>query len=788
MQNLSIAEGLYLLHKPVSKTVAPVVTDIPTDHILCIDCSGSMSYELPKIRQQLKNKLSMMLKESDTVSIVWFSGKTQFGIVVENVPLHNAVDLTGVQRAIDNYLKPIGLTGFVEPLQEVEKLIGRVQKPGRATNLFFMSDGYDNQWSKEQILAAVDKLAPLVSSAAIVEYGWYCNRPLMVQMSERLGANEVFAENFPQYEPIFETAITKKIAGVKKVDVDITQAIHGFVFAIHDGEILTFSAEGRKVSVPEGLDMIYWFAELPTSANFITMTEINHPNCKPTTKAEILRALYASLIPLTQRMLSNDIFRVLKATGDVRLIREFSSCFGKQEYSEFQAHATECVSDETKRLVDGFNPDEVPAEDAYTIIDLLYELSGDEGNLFYPNHPAFDYHRTGRKAVESERMLTEAEIGRLSEIASEIGKTRDPARIKALQAELSSFTEQKDGLKFTPEDQDAGYPVSNLVFNEDRPNVSAQVRIPGTVDLEGLARKNAHAQGAEWCHDVPDLFPTSIVRNYTIIRDGIRNVKVLPVSLTEKSYNVLRDAGDFLHDPMGTGSWVEGHIYEIDLMKLPLINRTMVKDVSANDLFQKQWDLVNAKAKQKVFNYFFDEYFPPESAKGIADKYGVEAAAWLSELGVKDYGFSPKVTLAEATEAYVGKELAVSISGMSSLPSVKSVLDKLNAKKKLTTREIALCPAIAEVRGFIDGPTNKNVDEKTRNELLHVWLTSRKLDTITLCRKLMREIAQIKFSVIVGQVWFVDLGGDLNNNSLIMNFDGVLTECTANLREIEIKV
>src|SRR3954471_11865640 len=118
MVNLSIGDGLYLLNKSIPPAATPIQTEIPTDHIVVIDCSGSMSYELPKIRQQLKNKLSMMLKEDDTVTIVWFSGKTQFGIVVEAVALRNAVDLTGVHRAIDNYLKPIGLTGFVEPLQE----------------------------------------------------------------------------------------------------------------------------------------------------------------------------------------------------------------------------------------------------------------------------------------------------------------------------------------------------------------------------------------------------------------------------------------------------------------------------------------------------------------------------------------------------------------------------------------------------------------------------------------------------------------------------------------------
>jgi hypothetical protein len=786
MANISIADGLYLLNKNLSKTATPIVTDVPTDHIVVIDCSGSMSYELPKIRQQLKNKLPMMMKEKDTVSIVWFSGKTQYGVVVENVPLHNAVDLTGVHRAIDNFLKPVGLTGFVEPLQEVAQLIGRVQQPGRAINLFFMSDGYDNQWKKEEILSAVDKLNPLVSSAAVVEYGWYCNRPLMVQMSERLGATEILAENFSQYEPTFETAMTKKIAGVKKVTVDVTTAIHGFAFAIHEGEVLTFAADNRQVSVPEGITDVYWFAEMPQSANFESAKTVYDPKYKE--KEVVLQGLYASLIPLTQRMLSNDIFRVLKAIGDVRLIKQFSNCFGKQAYLEFQNAVAECVVDPSKRLTEGYNPDEVPAEDAFTIIDLLYELAGDEGNKFYPNHPAFNYERIGRKAVEADAELTDEEAKRVAEITMQLHMTRAPATIKRLMEEISAITDKKrEGLKFVADNPDAGYPVSSLVFNEDRPNISAQVRISGTVDLLDLIDGLNSVTDPKLPMDFPVRFPTSIVRNYTIIRDGIRNVKVLPVSVTRHTFQVMCDNGIFGDADVVGSDWEDGKIYEIDLMKLPLINRKMVKSVSAKELFQRQYELTMEKANQKVFNHFFDEYFPPQATTGLAEKYGADAAAWLSSLGIKDYGYSPKVELVEATESYMGRELAVSVSGLSSLPSVKSVLDKMDAGKKLTARESALCSAIAEVRGFLDSAAYKSIGDKPKNDMLHVWLTNRKRDTIATCRKLMREIAQIKFSIIVGQTWFTEFES-LDQNSLTMDFAGTMIECTANLREVEIKI
>lgn len=154
-----------------------------------------------------------------------------------------------------------------------------------------------------------------------------------------------------------------------------------------------------------------------------------------------------------------------------------------------------------------------------------------------------------------------------------------------------------------------------------------------------------------------------------------------------------------------------------------------------------------------MFNYYFDDLFPSKASAGLADRYGKEAAEWLAGLGIKDYGYSPRVELAEATESYHGKELAVSIAGLSSLPTVKAVMDKLDGGKKLTRGEIALCPVIAEVRGFLKSNAYTSLNETAQKDMLRLWLKTRKTDTVALCRKLMRQIAAIKFSVIVGQVW-----------------------------------
>ena len=124
-----VADGLYLARQTVSKTPAPAKpVEVPTNHVVVIDCSGSMSYDLPQIRTQLKKKLPKLIGEKDTLSVIWFSGRGEFGALLEAEPVSTLADLKDVEKAIDRWLKPVGLTGFKEPLEEAGKLIERVGK------------------------------------------------------------------------------------------------------------------------------------------------------------------------------------------------------------------------------------------------------------------------------------------------------------------------------------------------------------------------------------------------------------------------------------------------------------------------------------------------------------------------------------------------------------------------------------------------------------------------------------------------------------------------------------
>ena len=69
--SIKIADKLFLIKLTLDQVEAKPV-ESPTNHIVVIDCSGSMCGQLPQIREQLKRKLPKLIGPEDTLSLIWF--------------------------------------------------------------------------------------------------------------------------------------------------------------------------------------------------------------------------------------------------------------------------------------------------------------------------------------------------------------------------------------------------------------------------------------------------------------------------------------------------------------------------------------------------------------------------------------------------------------------------------------------------------------------------------------------------------------------------------------------
>lgn len=763
-----ISDKLHLVQQTLATEEAPtVVVEQPVDLVVITDCSGSMSYDLPKVREHLRKKLPKLLKEVDTISLIWFSGKSEYGVLLERESVAKLTDLKAVETAIDRWLKPCGLTAFKEPLEEAARLITKIKAPGRATSLFFMSDGCDNQWDSNTILGAVRKLSGLVDSATFVEYGYYADRNLMTKMAEACGGSNIFSADFQSYTPIFDAAMQRKVVGAPKVQIEVGPNLSGFVFAVDSNEIKTFEVTNSQINVPKDLKTVWYLSDKvvgASGASLVSMFEAIASKNAAALNNNIMTAAYVALGLFAQRMDSNSVYALLQATGDVRFISKFANCFGKQKYSDFIDTVTAAAWNPTFRLMEGFDPNKVPAEDAFTILDLLSTLAGDSENKVLLDKPEFKYSRIGRGRIDSDLVLTEAEQEEIKQLTEQMLKVaKDSKKVKELSDRIASIS-SKTALVFKPSKDGEGYSLASLTYNESRPNISFLVRKEGTVDLTSKLQDQSF--------QLPSIFPTHVYRNYSVIKDGLVNIETLPVYLTEGTFNFL--------NMQGVQMVPKDDYHVINLTDIPIINRKMVKTVSAKELFTLEYELAVSKGAQKVFKKYLEEISDKGPSETFVSKYGQEAATWLEQQGFGYNGFAPKSVVAESTDVYLGKELKVSLKGLSSLPTVKEVRETLAKNGKIKPSAALMVPAIKEVEAF------KACDGFVEGDAFKAWLEVKVKETVTQTRKLIEDLAKLKFSIVVGQTWpFPSL--DETKYSLQLP-DGGTLECTIEQKDIEIKI
>lgn len=701
--------------REVATPAVPAI--VPTHHVVSIDISGSMYGVLSELRRHLKNKLASLVGPQDTVSLIGFSGRNQCYLIADSCPINNGGDLQALHTAIDRFLQPTGLTGFQAPLEMTSAVIDRIKSrdPKGNFNMFFLSDGYENQSPEKDVLAACQTVATRVDTAAVIEYGYYANRPLLTKMAELLGGALVFAQDFQSYSVSLESALGGKSSKKISMSLDHDASI-GFAFAILNDQIVSFVAENGVIAIPESVTEVAYFTAENSNLSY---------------KGKATDALaFASLIPLAQRMKTNDVFQVLGALGDVSLVQGFASCFSKEDYNLFLEEVRNAVIDPSKRYLLGYSANAVPKEDAYTVLHMLDALTESEDNLFYPYHEAFAYERTTAARDANE-----------------------------------------DQAKFTVGDKSKGYPINGIVFNESRANVSIRVRVDGFVTLPKDHPK-----------ELPDTVPSFIYRAYNIVKDGIVHTRSLPVSLSKETFTKLKAEGIIPKSKR----YKAGEIIVLDFPKLPVINRQMVKEVTAADTFKLAVDLQMLKGTQKVFNDYRKKIAPKESVVSKAI-YGEAAVEYLKSVGVTDFnGFNPSTTKGEVTDHYIAKELKIAVKGLSSLPKVEDVEEAIAKKKPLKINQFVMKDALEKLDAFMGSDIYKNAADK--NGLIESWIVGEQQAAVSKARDLIVKMAQRKFAIIVGQVWFSDFAS-LDEDTLeveVPDFGKVAV--TATLKETEIEI
>jgi len=760
-KHVKIDENYYLVSQQVNSEETIDVSK-STNHIFVVDVSYSMYQDLPLIKTQLKNKLSNLMREGDTISIVWFSGSRDCGVLKEEVEVKSLKTLTDLHDAIDKWLRPVGCTAFAQPLELVHEVIGRIAKnrPDSVFSMIFLTDGYNNDCPWNQVIDALKVLDNELAASTFVEYGYYADSRRITEMASLVGGEKISTSDFNEFEPVFDDRISAEVVGGKKVEVEIAgdplskhATIYDFAFSVTDnGSVLLYNVVDGKVLVSPNVKEVHFFSTFSVGQEHA-----------PTT------SLYAAIYVLSDKLLNEDAEKIFYALGDKHYYKMLVNAFGKQKLNAFKSAIKECVADASKRFPAGQSTIQPVPDDAYCLMNLIEDLGNIEGCLFYPNHEDFVYNRIGRKKISTATVLTEADKKKLAE-----AKTAD--ELKELAAEV---TESKVDVKFKNACPERGYPLTDLVWNENRANLSVRIYIEG----EAILPKN------EFNIDKVASFKYN---TFTLIRDGIVNVKKLPVLFTPELYNLLMQKGvgftlnDKIHDARIDDN-TYGHTIVIDLTSIPLVNRGMVKAISAEALAEKQWELKKLQGDKKVYDFYRKELFP-KTSKSFAELLGDEAAAWLKEVGVTDYnGFSPKVVSAEAQDFYMSVVLETKIKGLSGLPKVEDVKKKILAGTPLKLNEWVMADALKKYMAQQESDMYQTLSEEQQKGVLKTYLETKSKLLNAKRRKILQEIAQIKFSLILSKKWFTEFQS-FDENTLSLNRDGHDLQFTFALEEKEEKI
>lgn len=722
--------------KHISLEAIPVKTRVQgVNHYLCVDVSGSMYNTLPKIRSHLKNRMSLLVKPQDTVTLIYFSGKGQSGVIFEGQPIKTITDLTAIHSAIDRHLTPIGMTAFIDPLDQAIASCHRVSQLNNNSNsLSFMTDGYDNSYTSAAILDKARVLPQVFTQTTILEYGWNCNRELLSKIAQLSGAVHVFSEDYQVLQPAVETVFTQEARVLREIHVS--------------GESVIYFAESAFVVVPVNNGV----AAIPDDVTDVYIVETSMDVSEVSDTSALLATAYYALA----NMKSGLAWDAFTALSDPSLYQDYSNCFTKQDYSNLMNRIRHIY-----QYPDLLQKGKLTSGSTTTVLDILQLLaSGD--NYLVSDHPDFKYNRIGKQTEQKEDQV----IANLTEQMQVVTDVKD---IKTIASQIVSHEEFVP--EFTPSADSGKKSLNALVFNETRPNVSIQTSESGSVSIPESKQKE---------FNLPPVFETWITRNFTIVKDGIINTKKLPVVIDQETYDQLAAKGIAIWEYEDIREYYDaGKVYILPLTDFPLMSRADVVDRDLSEFVSDHVKLQDLKARQKVIKALRDERLDRRASAGYSAFYGEDAAKWLYDIGLRDYGFTPPVkTVKSGDDSYMSKELSVKIKGLSSLPSIKAVRDKVAANKKLNLADHLIYKWLVKYEDILNTLTDDVKD---------TVLTKESKAVIADVRTLQKKLNQVMYSILIGKSWFIGCT-DIDSTAKDVMHDGYQTTVNVVVETKEIKI
>jgi len=150
-----------------------------------------MSYSINQLIEDVK-KFSKQLRSDDILSVLWYSGTGQYGVIVKNQIITEKMNYQYLDSLLDKHKSTVGCTVFSEALQNVSEIIKETEDITKGIVVNWFTDGqlvpdrWDIKEEKRLIFLNLSQNIcsnPKVFSINTIGYGPYYDRELLEQMA-----------------------------------------------------------------------------------------------------------------------------------------------------------------------------------------------------------------------------------------------------------------------------------------------------------------------------------------------------------------------------------------------------------------------------------------------------------------------------------------------------------------------------------------------------------------------------------------------------------------------------
>lgn len=700
-------------HKGEDDLIQPVVETTTVQqlhHIHILDRSGSMSGHINNLIDNVIDTLDV-IDNNDLITIIWFASAGQYRTLVKGAKKSDKlVTLLNTLRST------IGCTCFSDPLREANTIIDELTAlcPNISVTLF--TDGEPVvPWSVDEEIRRIFKELNIMKANIVafntIGYGNWYNRDLLMNMARCSEFGEfVHASMIDDYLDIFEHNFAK-VTGQIIEGIEVKAPICEVMYLTREFTKIT-NGEMKLSRTDKRKNQFFLIGEDAKDFSFEYQGDVYNSKdiiqIPPLATMENFYYAYAyNMYNLNKRRVCLEILG--KIVCDKYLVDRQMASFTYDECSGFLAELNSALTEpKFFRFVQGkCSTDYIPKDDAPCVLDVLKILQEGEA-LYLPFSENVDsYQRITRKTEDTFNLFN---------------KTKE---------EVTA-------------------PFSDFVYNKSHMNLSILFYIPGTVKLNSISAKKV---------GLPSEIKSGMFRNHTIIKDGVLNMKKIAVKMNDETTDKLKNLlGDTYSITVNT--YDEEAV--INLVYLPIINRKYVEETNIGNVFQSVKNINTLEASQKVVKYYLDKVMEEGAStlkkQGALADYTMAQIKVLEEHGLDknlNYAGVEKVTKSkEESDSYMTRLIEFGLVGVSSLPKVEDVLNKISEGKSLTISQSLIAKADENTRQWID-KKNFDIDKPSTKlrDLLQEMLSDIK-------KRLVMERAKLnamKMSLILTGDWFPGL-------------------------------